>query len=237
MSTIKNLPICDLRTYMDVSAIQEIEEIKNIALLILPKDAPPEVMAALAKVEKKNVAVTISLGKDQQVHMLNGNIELTDANFSKDGNSVVLANGNIIIHSISPETRGGVIINGVALIHESLKQQASIDLIANNGQTLYWDFSDYKIFGNELIADDEFFTYLQPKTALVVGNCLRLEENVRLETLKQQQPMFIVGNNAYCPAHLMSYLRATAQVGNEIKALKEYETDKNKDEDMKWMFH
>ncbi len=236
MSTIKNLPICDLRACTDVSAIQEIEEIKNVALLILPEDASPEVMAALAKVEKKNVAMTMSLTKDQQVHVLNGNVELTDANFSKDGNSIVLANGNVIIRNLSPETRGGLIVNGLTLIHESLKQQLGIEFLSANGLTLFRDFSDCKAYGNELIADDEFFTYLQPKTVLVVGNCLKLEENVQLETLKQQQPMFIVGGNIYCPAHLMSYLRATAQVGNEIKALEEYEKDKNKDEDMEWMF-
>ena len=236
MSIIKNLPICDLRNYKDPAAVKEIEVIKNIALLILPEDASPEVMAALAKVEKKNVAMTMSLTKDQQVYVLNGNVELTDANFSKDGNSIVLANGNVIIRNLSPETRGGLLVNGLTLIHESLKQQLGIKFLSANGLTLYRDFSDCKAYGNELIADDEFFTYLQPKTVLVVGNCLRLGDNVQLETLKQQQPMFIVGNNAYCPAHLMSYLRATAQVSGQVKESGEYEKDKMKEKDMDWAF-
>ena len=63
MSIIKNLPVCDMRNYTDAAAINEIEMIQNIALLILPTEASPDVMAALAKVEKKNIAVTISLYK------------------------------------------------------------------------------------------------------------------------------------------------------------------------------
>lgn len=239
MSILKNLPICDLRNYTDIAAINEIEEIKNVALLIMPRDASPEVMAALTRVEKKNIAVTISLTMDQKVNMLNGNVELTDANFSKDGNSVVLANGNVIIRNISPETRGELIVNGKVLFHDSLKGQLGIDLMSVNGQSYYKDFSEYKFFGNDLVANDEFFSYLQPKTALEIGNCLKLEENVRIETLKQQSPIFIVGGNAYCSAPLIPYLRATAEVNGEVKPLEQYEEDKNREASnhmSPWMF-
>lgn len=241
MSIIKNLPVCDMRNYADAAAINEIEMIQNIALLILPTEASPDVMAALAKVEKKNIAVTISLSKEQRIHILNGNVELTDANFSKDGNSVVLANGDVIIHSLSEETRGGLIVNGVLLLHESLKRPNGLEILAHNGQIFYKDFTDSKVYGGDLIADEEFFSYLQPKTVLIIGQCLKLEENVQLETLKAKEPIFLVGDSAYCTSSLASYLRATAQVANDVKKLEQYEEDKNKqnmdNEDMGWLFH
>ena len=47
MSKYTNMPVCDLRHLNDVNSIRQIEEIRNIALLILPNDASEEVMSAL----------------------------------------------------------------------------------------------------------------------------------------------------------------------------------------------
>lgn len=226
MSIIKNVPICDLRAYTSPESIGELEMIKNVALLIMPKDAPPEVMAALTRVEKKNVAVTVHLSTAQQLHMMNGNFELTDANFSKDGSSVVMANGNMVISHLSPETKGGLIANGVLLIQENLRDKLGIELLTVNGQTFYRDFSECKVYGNRLEADHEFFTYLKPKTVVMVGNTLLLKEDVTKEVLEQSQAFLVSGNSIYCPDSLISYLRATAQAGREVRSLSEYKKDR-----------
>jgi len=85
MSKYRNMPACDLRHLNDVNAVRQIEEISNIALLILPKDAPEEVMSAITAIPKSNIASTIYLDKDDNVQVINGMHEATDSDLQAMG--------------------------------------------------------------------------------------------------------------------------------------------------------
>ena len=50
MAKYCDMPTCDLRYLSDPEAIRQIEEIRDVAQLIFPADAAPEVMAAFAAV-------------------------------------------------------------------------------------------------------------------------------------------------------------------------------------------
>lgn len=59
MSEIKNMAVCDLRHIHSAQTAKEITAIKNVALLLLPKDAPEDVSDALQAIPKSNVATRL----------------------------------------------------------------------------------------------------------------------------------------------------------------------------------
>ena len=67
----KHMVICDLRHLNNPEVIREIEEIKDIVLLILPKDADDAVKNAFGKVKQKRIASTVYVGKDAEVGTIN----------------------------------------------------------------------------------------------------------------------------------------------------------------------
>ena len=58
---MKNMPVCDLRAVKTVESASSIHLIENVALVVFPQDAPPELKNALAAIPQKNVASTLWL--------------------------------------------------------------------------------------------------------------------------------------------------------------------------------
>jgi len=214
-----NMPVCDLRNLNDVEQIKQIEEICNIALLILPKNSSDEVMSAISAITKSNIASTIYLLKEDDVHILNGCTEITDSDFSEEVNTVVVANGVVIIKSISKETKGLVVANGLIVLHESIKSDCSLTFPMMNGVRTYMDFDHYKIFGDEIEIDSEFLSYIAPKTLVIAGNKIVLGKNITTEILREKQVILLAGNQIVCYEDIASYIKATATVGNTIEVL------------------
>ena len=93
MSQYQNIAVCDLRAIRSVEGAREIERIENVALLLLPKDAAPEVAEALCAIPRVNVASVLYLDLAGDVRAGNGLIELNDRSFRADGSTVVVSNG------------------------------------------------------------------------------------------------------------------------------------------------
>lgn len=219
MSKYVNMPVCDLRQLNDVQTIKVIEKIANIALLILPKDADDDVKNALESVPKANIASVIYLNKDDNLVAINGLNEITDNDFKKDGNSFIIINGVGIIQSISKEAKGTLSVNGVIVIHESLKNNCSFTFGMINGVKVYLDFDSYKGYQNEIKINAQFLSYLKPKTLLLAGNNMIIENDVTVDLLEQTQPILLAGNKIICYDNICGYIKATATVGNSVEVL------------------
>ena len=101
MSKMKNIPICDLRNHTDIAVIRDIESIENVAMVILPKDAPTEVLQALHSIPMKNVASVVSLDASDRIQIVNGVSELGNTDLGTDGNTVVVVNGITVVNDFN----------------------------------------------------------------------------------------------------------------------------------------
>lgn len=217
MSELHDMPVCDLRNISSVEEAKAITSIHDVALIILPKDIPAEVNAALLAIEKKNIAATISLSADAKVNMINGVHEVRENDFDASGETLLMINGVCIIHRLSPEVKGKMIVNGVVLLHDQFQEGCPIEFLMFNGINKYADFDQVKVFPNTLEVTGEFLEYIPPKTVLTIGTEAVFDDTVTVDMLRSKEPLFIVGSKITCPKKLEAYLKATAIYGEKVE--------------------
>ena len=221
MSRYCDMPVCDLRNLNDLEVIRQIELIQDVAVLILPKDASNEAKVAFENIPKEDIASIVYLNSSDQVNVLNGFNVLTENDFSGDRETIYVVNGFVIIESIRKEAKGSVIINGMTIINESIKDQCNITFPMLNGVKLYIDFDAYKFYMNEVDIDSELLSYFKPKTLILCGNAVHIAKEVTVEQLKESGIQFCVGNEITCYQNIAAYIKATATVGNCVRVLGE----------------
>lgn len=227
MSSYENMAVCDLRQLDNVEAIRQIERLENIAVLVLPKSAEPEVQCALTAVPRESIAVTLYLDKEAKINAVNGCAVLSDSDFNSEYESAIIVNGVALIPSLSSESKGTVIANGLIILHESLKQACALTFPMTNGKKAYVDFDDYKIYPNQLELDAKMLSYLRPNTLIAVGNHLIVAEDVTVEELQKSGVILFVGNRLTCHETVGGYLKVTAEVGSEWEILPDKSAQRN----------
>ena len=216
-SEIRNMPICDLRSVGTMEAAERIGKITNVAILILPKDAPPEVKASLMAIPKENVAMTLELPVNGEVQISNGEKELNDGCFAPDGSTTWIINGFAVIRTISPETRVMVFVNGVLCIHRSFRDNCHLQFPVVNGQVAYLDFEDWKS-GMSMEIDAEYLSYLEPKTVFMAMKCT-IASDVTVDMLKEKQIQWLGVMELTCYQNVAAYVRVHSSCVMEINVL------------------
>ena len=214
MSVYREMAVLDLR-HITGEAARRIEKISEVALLILPKDGPDDLLEAVSAIPTEEVANTIFLAQDEELTTVNGMVELEDSLFKPDGKTFLVCNGMCVEGSLSPETRGRLSINGFLLEKKSAaSNMAGLRLEVLNGVKLSLDFEEYKLFSDQLELDAAAIRYLSPKTVLVAGNQIVIDRDVTAEMLEEKQVMLVCGNSVVCHQELAPYIRMKAFVGN-----------------------
>lgn len=127
---ITNQAICDLRLYNSPKAMGTISKIKNVALLLVPKNMDDETRAAYAAIEKKNVATEFEVDTNFLYKTFNGTTVLTD-NSVPEGESCAIVNGDASIHQLSPRKTLKVIVNGT--LAYDIRSKSQIQIVSANG--------------------------------------------------------------------------------------------------------
>lgn len=127
---ITNQAVCDLRLYNSPKAMGNISKIKNVALLLVPKNMDDETRAAYAAIEKKNVATEFEVDTNFLYKTFNGTTVLTD-NSVPEGESCAIVNGDASIHQLSPGKTLKVIVNGT-LVYD-IRSKSQIQIVSANG--------------------------------------------------------------------------------------------------------
>lgn len=227
MSSYKNMGQCDLRNIQSVEAAKSINEIKNIGVLIIPIDAPDDVMSAIESIPKMNIGSVLRLNKNDKLMMCNGSCVFNKNSFIGD-NDVYIINGFAVVESADINKKVKIMLNGVMLIKESEKANCNFEFLQLNGMTTYADFETVKQFPNKILVDAEFLSYLKNKTAVVAGNKIEIAKDVTKEMLQEKEIVIVAGNKIVCDKSILAYLKATAIFGNKINTWEEQaEIDKN----------
>ncbi len=216
MGKMENMPICDLRDFTDLEVIRGIEIIRNVALLVMPKDAPGEVLQALHAIPMQNVAATVSLPRGARVNSVNGVSEIGDGDLSKTEPMALIVNGIAIIPGLSPDVRATLYVNGLVLINEKLRSHPGLEFAMINGLKIYASFDKYKIFPDRVEVDRDFLTWLPVDTAVIAGNRILVAKDVTVDLLQMKRVSFVAGNRIICPKSVLGYIKSVSTVGNRI---------------------
>jgi uncharacterized protein YlzI (FlbEa/FlbD family) len=227
MGKISDMVMCDLRYITSVEQAQAIEEISDIVMLVLPKDAPAEVMSAIAAIPKNDIVIEIPVSKDAKISTINGSAEINDAYFSSIHETLLVINGmGIITHVVNP-CSGTIVLNGMMIINENVKDKLNLDFASVNGNIIYARFDEYKIYGNKFVVDSDFLKYVKHNTALIAGNKLVIAGDVTVEMLQESGIQLIAGNRVVCRREIAGYIKSVATVGNKIEISEDEDTDED----------
>ena len=208
-----DLPICDLRYIKDAEAISEIESIFDVALLVLPKEASPEVQSALAKIERYDVAVTVYLNDADEVKVCNGITEVTAESFAGENETVLLVNGVVVVYNIPEKVNGSMLVNGIVVCQKSavLPKMRAVNSVVTHA-----DFERCKSFSQGLEVDRELLKQMEPRTLLLCGDNLTLAEDVTVDLLREKKPYFACGRNLECGRSVAAYVKLNSAVGGQL---------------------
>lgn len=213
--TYSNMAICDLRQ-ISVEEAAVIEAIRDIAILILPSDGDPAVMAALASAEISNVAQTVRISKS--AGFLNGVVHLDSSYFREGETASYYING--VVHITEVPVSGKVIldINGIALFDENLRGKCSgIQISSLNGMKVYADAAHFKDVSAEIMLDSDFLRYVEPNTMFITVGKLTVGDDVTPEMLEEKKVSFFIVGSLSCRQEIVPYFRAKVKILGEIE--------------------
>lgn len=216
-----NMEVVDLRPFKEPAALEKIDEINNVELLVIPSNASGEVQAAIAGIPKNRIGRILSLEDDLDISIQNVN-GLHTMNTVPKKVTLLTVNGACIIPDLAINEDTPAIylcVNGICLIHKNLKKYPSLECTVN-GLTLYKEFDQDAVKAAvNLELNAEAVSYLMEDAVLMVGNNLRFAEDVTPQMLLDKKVSIVAGNKITAPKHLIPYLSATATVGDKIVAL------------------
>lgn len=216
MGKISDMVMCDLRYVTTIEQAKAIEEISDIVMLILPKDAPDEVMSAISAIPKHDIVTEMQISKDAMISTINGTTEINDGFFGKASESVLIINGIGIVCRLKKQCSGTVVLNGMLIISENSKDMADFNYASLNGRVIYADFDVYNFQANNSIIDADYLKYAKNKTAMIAGNNIIIAGDVSVEMLQDKDLQLIAGNNVVCRREIAGYVKTIATVGNKI---------------------
>lgn len=213
---MKSMAVCDLRAIKTVEAAKAIDLIESVALLILPKDADPELKTALLSIPKKSIATTMWLEENDRIETQNGLSYVSEGRLSKEYTTVCVINGMAVIDAIPPETKVELIINGMTLLHEANRKESGLKINTINGMSVYADFDQCITVGDSFEIDAEFLKYAKPKTAVIAGDEIKVAEDVTSDMLAEKISYLVAGDSVVCYRAASGFVRANSTCGDEI---------------------
>lgn len=222
MGKISDMVMCDLRYITTPEQAQAIEEISDIVLLILPKDAPAEVMGAIAAIPKNDIVTEISVSKNARISSINGCTEISESFFSGSDDNFLIINGIGIITQVNNPCSGTIILNGMLVINETVKDLIKLNFASLNGIVMYDKIDAYKFFSNEFNVDADFLKYVKNNTTLIAGNQLKIADDVTIDMMQDKGIKFIAGNKVVCRREIAGFIKSVATVGNQVEISDEH---------------
>lgn len=182
---MKNMPVCDLRAVKAVESASSIHLIENVALVVFPQDAPPELKMHWLQFHKK-CGIYIVASRHRPAPNREWFSHLNPGQLSKEYTTVCLVNGFAVAEAIPADYKVDLIINGMILLHENNKKESGLKINTINGLSAYADFDHCLTAGDTFQIDTEFLKYAKPKTAILAGDTIKIDKNVTSEMLAEK---------------------------------------------------
>ncbi len=220
MSKISNQAYIDLRNFTP-EALEKIESIKNVTLVLLPENPTPEFTKAYAEIEKMNVVSETNVSGNACI--FNGMSIITKDDVCE--NSLIVCNGVAVVRNIPKEMNVRIIVNG-ALIKSPT---AFVEALKING-TSYKIDDEAKLIKSiaELTIDINFINNLTEKTAIIACGLIRIENDVTEDMLRSKGVVFYDVGKIIADKKLHGYIQANTNNVGGICTPEEAGLKKNK---------
>ncbi|HVX46995.1 MAG TPA: hypothetical protein VHC49_24095 [Mycobacteriales bacterium] len=136
--TLKNMPTLDL-THMGPDDLSEVEEIKNIAMVLATKSQA----AALARIPTKNVAKIVHIPDDTEANITTGMLEVGGDSFDKpqNQNKVLIITGALVVTSpVSQSKYREIHVTGGILAPYGSENALGAAITSMSGAILYYRY-------------------------------------------------------------------------------------------------
>ena len=214
-----DMDILDLRQVNSVEALQKIKKINDIAVLVLPADASPEVQTALAAIPRNDIGKTIYLKDGEpvpyKVQKANGLFMMEQV---PKTSVIITVNGVCII----PELPGlkedisiVLFVNGMCLLHSSLRHMDNLE-ISVNGAVFYEEFDSSKLKMVPSMDIDAATISYMPEGVVMLGQKLSFAEDVTPEMMMEKKLKILAAERITASKQLLPYLKATASMVNKL---------------------
>lgn len=214
----ENMPVCDLRHLNDVTSIKEIEGIENVALVLYPENASPEIKSAISTIPSKNVACPLWLHNDGQLRMFNGTTEITDSMCVYSAHDVLVINGPAFIKELHSNIEANIVLNGPLIVHESHKN-LGLKLLVSNGKTRYVDFENIIFLEGEQTLDLATLQILERKTMIVIVGKTVLKDDITIEILSNKKPIIYAIGQLECRPEIVPYIKVHGFIDGKLEVL------------------
>ena len=228
MTKIINQALADLTQY-DAKALSKIKSITNVAILMIPADAPSEYYEALTDIKMTNVASTIKIpGKAVPLH-INGTTVISSLDIPD--NAVVIANGIIVLKGFDGYTgNSGFYVSGILV----KSKNCAAKIHSCNGLTMTVPDDDFEcsVWGDSVTVDEDMLRHLKDKTLIICGNKLFLDENVSEQLIEEKDIRFLSGYKIIAPKKIIGCVKARSTVGFNIVEAETYTKYPNQKEEV-----
>ena len=218
MAEIKNQALADL-TLFDAKALSKIKSITNVAILMIPADAPSEYYEALTDIKMTNVASTIKIPGDAVPLHINGTTVITAQELPE--NAVVISNGITVLKGFDDyKSDSGFYVNGFLV----KSKNCAAKIHACNGITMTMPDDDFEcsIWGDSVTVDEDMLRHLNEKTLIIGGNKLFLDESVSEQLIEEKDIRFLSGYKIIAPKKIIGCVKARSTVGFSIVEAQEH---------------
>ncbi|MBQ8599220.1 MAG: hypothetical protein IJ411_03800 [Oscillospiraceae bacterium] len=225
MSSMKNLSIVDLRTITNAETLKDIEEMKNIGVIILPENGDPDVMNAIHAIPKSNIGHMLTLPYGVEIHQMTGDVTLSAAILK--ANSIVLITGNAVVEEVVEECNASLIMTGNLIYPKG----CPLKIHSTTGNAKAYDYEHYVAVDDDFELDADTLDLMEYKTLLNIDGDLRIAKDVTIEMLKEKMPYFVVDGDARCQKSIAAFMKLRSHVDGDFRIKgNRYEDDEDDDE-------
>lgn len=211
MSTMKNMPIADLRTVTSADTMRNIEEISNVGIIILPENGDPEVLNVFHTIPKSNIGHTLTLPNGVDVQQMTGNVTLSPA-ILKSKNTLIIT-GNVVVEEVIEECNASIIMTG----NLTYPKRCPLNIHSSTGNAKAYDYEHYVAVDDDFELDADTLSLMEYKTLVDIDGDLRISNDVTLELLKEKMPYFLVDGDARCRREVASFLKLRSEIDGDFK--------------------
>ncbi|MBQ2792854.1 MAG: hypothetical protein IJE98_07080 [Oscillospiraceae bacterium] len=200
MSVYKNLVVCDLHQMLP-QALAEIEEIKNVTLLILPEHPDIEFAKAYGAIKKKNIVATVFYPADALLTTFSGSTVLSAKLLEQDIH--IVSTGRTIVEELPQKWNAKV--NAVGQLIYPKGSGGIFDSVT--GECLGLDYEHYVSISEEVTITPDFLNLLEKKTLVHCSEEISIAAEVTLEMLTEKMPYLWSDKKILCEKEVLPFVR------------------------------
>ncbi len=207
--TLINTGRADLRMYT-AEALQRIRAI-NAGVILLPKEASPEFMAAYGAISK-NAGCERYLSKDDDIISISGVTEFNCQ--TAKSNAFYDVSGISVLTHCKTENPVKILLSGICIYEKDNNIQ--FEDCSGISSSVDFEIEHVIIFSKDAKIGNKFLNEVKDKTVVLCGKDLIFESDVDEKMFKNRNLYFLAGKSIICSKNIIGIIQTVASAGKEI---------------------